>query len=821
MSSIIEGYNYDIFISYRQKDNKGDRWVSEFVEALKTELESTFKEEISVYFDINPHDGLLETHDVNASLKEKLKCLVFIPIISRTYCDARSFAWEHEFKAFVEQSSKDQFGLKVKLPNGNVASRLIPVQIHDLHPEDKSLVERELGGVLRAIEFIYKEAGVNKPLTSDDDEKKNLNGTKYRIQINKVANAIDEIITSLKGIQTTSIGRTIPYAQPRSDELEDRNPRQEERDKFINRKSKKWLIPIVSVALFVIGSFAIYKIFENNKKSSDISKLEKSIAVLPFINESPVDSNKYFINGIMEEVLNNLQSIKDFRVLSRTSTDQYKGTYRPTITEIAKKLNVNYIVEGSGQKYGNKFVLRVQLIATKNEKHLWGESFEQEIKETSDIINLQSEIAQSIATELKATITPEEKGIIGKTPTTNLTAYDFYQRGKDELAKYPWPDKLTPEAFRIAVTLFHKALEYDSTFAQAYTGLAKALMIMSDNSRTSNNLDNNSINNYLDSMLILADIALSYNDKLADAYFTRGYYYSYKGNSNKAMDEFERAIKYNPNDCLAYAFQSMEYGVFDLVKELEYAQKATSLDHGPELPVRLEGIGNLYYNVGFPDKGNDCYLEALKLHGDSVEYLDSVIPSIIYTQGEYKKGIEYNEKKYLRDSSDAQVLWNLGECYLRLGEYKESLKYYKKYISALKSKGQPNPPTDPFIGYAYLQNGFEKEAEYYLDGQIDSLKSSLKKSLYPWYRTSVIYNLAEIYTCMGDKGKAYEYLKMLKQTPLFEVMNLSRLTYIKNDPLFNSIRQEPEFQGIVKDMESKYQAEHERVRKWLEEQGKL
>ena len=87
MASIIPGYEYDIFISYRQKDNKGDRWVSEFVDALKTELESTFKEEISVYFDINPHDGLLETHDVNASLKEKLKCLIFIPIISQTYCD--------------------------------------------------------------------------------------------------------------------------------------------------------------------------------------------------------------------------------------------------------------------------------------------------------------------------------------------------------------------------------------------------------------------------------------------------------------------------------------------------------------------------------------------------------------------------------------------------------------------------------------------------------------------------------------------------------------------------------------------------------------
>jgi hypothetical protein len=114
MPSLIPGYEYDIFISYRQKDNKGDHWVSEFVEALKTELESTFKEEISVYFDINPHDGLLETHDVDASLKEKLKCLIFIPIISRTYCDPKSFAWEHEFREFVEIASKDSFGLKLK-----------------------------------------------------------------------------------------------------------------------------------------------------------------------------------------------------------------------------------------------------------------------------------------------------------------------------------------------------------------------------------------------------------------------------------------------------------------------------------------------------------------------------------------------------------------------------------------------------------------------------------------------------------------------------------------------------------------------------------
>ncbi len=86
MPSLIPGYEYDIFISYRQKDNKHDGWVTEFVDNLKGELESTFKEEISVYFDINPHDGLLETHDVGESLKEKLKCLVLIPEIHTKSC---------------------------------------------------------------------------------------------------------------------------------------------------------------------------------------------------------------------------------------------------------------------------------------------------------------------------------------------------------------------------------------------------------------------------------------------------------------------------------------------------------------------------------------------------------------------------------------------------------------------------------------------------------------------------------------------------------------------------------------------------------------
>jgi hypothetical protein len=263
MASLLPGYEYDIFISYRQKDNKHDGWVTEFVDNLKGELEATFKEDISVYFDFNPHDGLLETHDVNASLKEKLKCLIFIPIISRTYCDPKSFAWEHEFKAFVELASQDQLGLKVKLPGGNIANRVLPIQIHELDADDRKLVESELGVFLRGIEFIYKESGVNRPLTPNDDEKKNLSNIMYKNQINKVANAIKEIITGLKN--------------PDRERKEILKSIDEEKPSFRkNLKTKIIAGTLILFALIVLGYFIIPKLIKPREQ------LEKSIAVLPF-----------------------------------------------------------------------------------------------------------------------------------------------------------------------------------------------------------------------------------------------------------------------------------------------------------------------------------------------------------------------------------------------------------------------------------------------------------------------------------------------------------------------------------------------------------
>jgi eukaryotic-like serine/threonine-protein kinase len=199
MASIVPGFEYDIFISYRQKDNKYDGWVTEFIDNLKKELEATFKEDVSIYFDSNAHDGLLETHNVNKSLEGKLKSLIFIPILSQTYCDPKSFAWTSELLPFLKTINHDQFGKSVKLANGNIADRFLPVRIHDLDEEDRELFESITQSVLRPVDFIYRLPGVNRQLRAKDDEQiKSANQILYRDQINKVAHAIKDIISAIK-----------------------------------------------------------------------------------------------------------------------------------------------------------------------------------------------------------------------------------------------------------------------------------------------------------------------------------------------------------------------------------------------------------------------------------------------------------------------------------------------------------------------------------------------------------------------------------------------------------------------------------------------
>lgn len=189
-SSILPGFEHDIYISYRSNDNKYDGWVTEFMAKLERELSATLKDKLSIWFEKDP-----ETSDS----QKQIKSLIFIPIVSQTYCDTSSAVWKAEFKGFQAASRNDDIGPMVRLASGNTASRVIPVKIHDIDADDVKLLESELEGGMRSIDFIYREDGINRPLRPLDDEKNAApNRPLYRNQINKLANAIKDIVNGIK-----------------------------------------------------------------------------------------------------------------------------------------------------------------------------------------------------------------------------------------------------------------------------------------------------------------------------------------------------------------------------------------------------------------------------------------------------------------------------------------------------------------------------------------------------------------------------------------------------------------------------------------------
>jgi len=448
MASIINGFTYDIFISYRQKDNKYDGWVTQFVDNLKRELEATFKEDISIYFDENPHDGLLETHNVDKSLEGKLECLIFIPVISQTYCDPKSFAWQNEFCAFNKMAKEDQFGRDIRLNGGNVASRILPVKINDLDPEDKTLLEDELGGVLRCIEFIYKSSGVNRPLRANEDHPQdNLNKTYYRDQINKVANAVKEIIKGLK------------YPGEKD---------QTERPKVVETKSRRQKSPwnkiamLVSILIVMLIAGLLILPSVIRKFKVDASVIDKSVAVLTFKNLSDDVEQEYFRYGLEEEILDRICRISDLKVISHTSSERYKDTSL-SLKEIAAELGVSAILEGTVLKMGNNVRITAKLINVKTNAYLWSKIFDEDF---SDIFSIYRDVAKAVAKELRVTITRKERRLIARVPTTDMAAYDAYFKGKYYLRN------LNGKDLEIAIQFFELAKKKDPEFALAYAGIS-------------------------------------------------------------------------------------------------------------------------------------------------------------------------------------------------------------------------------------------------------------------------------------------------------------------------------------------------------------
>jgi adenylate cyclase len=643
MASIIPGYEYDIFISYRQKDNKHDGWVTEFVSNLKGELESTFKDDVTVYFDINPHDGLLETNDVDASLKEKLKCLVFVPIISRTYCDPRSYAWEHEFKSFVDQASKDKFGLKIKLPNGNISNRVLPVRIHDIDPEDKELLEEQLEGVLRSIDFIYKESGVNRSLKPTDNKNDNQNKTTYGNQVNKIANAIKEIISSLK------------------------NPS-----------------PIV-------------KSGRNDRTTiaTENDEAFESIAVMPFANMSSDPEQEFFSEGISEEIINMLAQVPGLKVAGRTSSFSFKGKNQD-LRLIGEQLNVNHILEGSVRKSGNKLRITAQLIKVADGYHLWSGKYDRELE---DIFDLQDEISLAILDAIKIKIGVAKEAVLKKY-TDNPVVYQLYLQGRFYYNLWSGVD-----SFSKAIDYFNAAIKIEPNFTPAYSGIAtsyfylwflnflppeKCLPQMKQAAHQSLRLDNEIAESHLalgylkmyyewDFMVATNEFkrALELNPNIAEAHEQYAMCLALSGNHSEAIKHASIAYNLDPLSLfIKFQVPVIYWMAGDYNSVMKYGRSLIELDpnfYGGYLLVAAGLIGMKKYKEAVPE------IEvAIHKHYGCITL--NRLGLVYGLMGEKVKAREVLEKMVNLMNTQWVGNCDIGVVYMALGEFDNAIEYFEKAI---------------------------------------------------------------------------------------------------------------------------------------------
>ncbi|HKL31211.1 MAG TPA: helix-turn-helix domain-containing protein, partial [Tangfeifania sp.] len=480
-------------------------------------------------------------------------------------------------------------------------------------------------------------------------------------------------------------------------------------------KQKKWMIASVLFSALLVVIFFTHERFnfpvlpENNPQ-------EKTIAVLPFKNDCPDSTNAYFINGLMESILNNLSNIEKLDVRSRTSVEKYRGGSK-SLKDISKELGVNYIVEGSGQKYGDEILMNIQLIEANTDRHLFSEQYRKEIREVKDFIDLQSEIALRVASKVNAEIKPEEKQQINKYPTFSLTAFDFFQRGREEHMKFNL-NNMNAAALLNAEKCYREALKYDSGYALAFAALADIQISKNRGSELF-------LETFLDSALYFADKALAYNKESADAYAVKGLYYWYKGNRKKAFEEYNTALNFNPDLWQAYRGKGILFIDNEPVRSIKNFQKAASLAYGSDLKMILSEMVIAYLWAGFIETAKKYNNEALRLFEDSVMFFIN-LGAIESQQGNSENAVKYYTNASIADPDFTNFLWfyydvnrQLGYNHLFAGNFEESLTYFRKWIELLEKSGEISYNEMHRVAYAFWKNGFTEEAEYFFDLQME------------------------------------------------------------------------------------------------------
>jgi TolB-like protein/AraC-like DNA-binding protein len=557
----------------------------------------------------------------------------------------------------------------------------------------------------------------------------------------------------------------------------------------------KWQL-IAALSLLVIG-IGVFLLRKENTSTATIA-MEKSIAVLPFKNESSDSLNLYFVNGLMESTLNNLQKIEDLRVISRTSVEKYRNTNKG-IPEIAEELQVNYLVEGSGQRVGDQVLLHIQLIDASSDRPIWVEQYSREV---DDVFALQNEVAKKITNAIQAIVTPAELEQIEKKPTENLVAYDYYLQALD-----PYYSR-TKEGLEKAISLFEKAIEEDPQFSLAYANIAISYHFLDIYQKQKKYTER--INNF-------ADKALLYDSKSAESLIAKALYYMQNEEYNLALPHLEKALEYNPNSSPVIQMLATLYAnvIPNTSKYLEYALKGIQLDitandSTAQSYVYLN-LSNALIQNGFVEEALTYINKSLAY--DAQNYYSPLVKVFIL----YAKNGNIEETKnqliteWKKDTTRLDIMQEVAKVYYFEEEYDSAFYYYEKFVKA-REQFDLNiyAQEDLKIGIVYEKMGLDEQAAGFYGSY----------AAYSEHDTSIYQpaSMAMQYLHEGNYDLAIEQLNKFAANDNYQYW---MLLFLEVDPIMKPLKKHPEYEVTIQKIKDSFWKNQSQLKKSLEENGLL
>jgi len=477
---------------------------------------------------------------------------------------------------------------------------------------------------------------------------------------------------------------------------------------------------IIAVLVLALGYFAVDKFVlaprraaAPNESSSGVNA--KSIAVLPFDNLSRDPDNAYFAEGVQDEILTRLAKVADLKVISRTSTQHFKSSPE-NLPEIAKRLGVAHILEGSVQKANDQVRVNVQLINAATDAHLWADTFDRKL---TDIFAVESEIAKTIADTLQAKLTGSEERAIAARPTENPEAYELYLKGR-----FFW-SKRTAVDLRKSIDYFQQAIEKDPNYALAYAGLAQAWICLPG-------YDGGAPKDCMPQAEAAAKKALSLDDDSADALTTLAsvkaeYNYDFAG----ALIDYERAIQLHPNDATAHFWFADDVLAPLGQSERSIAEMKRALALDPLLPVPNANLGEAYIRAGRLDEAIAQLRKTVEMDG-SFYYGRALLGQALELKGQIPEAMaEYEKAIALNDDPFSQAL--LGHLYGTLGRRAEAMKILAqlretrqhRYIDARGLAIVSLGLGDRDQALSWLEQGFQERGNWSRSIRVDSFLKPL------------------------------------------------------------------------------------------------